>query len=119
MALFSLVSSGPLTTNLLRVTLACGSFKLLLDKNDEVLWIGPEKTGSPVEISAYTELWGFGSGAFAQNNDTCLDFGTLKRSHSNIVFFKPFWQTQNHKIPLHNITYIGQSIGQNRKLPTS
>lgn len=51
-----------------RVTLTSGNFKLILNKKDEVLWIGPEKVGQPVEIPALTELFGFGSGDFAQNN---------------------------------------------------
>lgn len=55
------------------MTLAAGSFKLILDKTEEILWISPDKPDQPVEIPALTELWGFGSGDFALSNDSLVD----------------------------------------------
>jgi len=46
------------------VTLASGNFKLILNKKEDVLWIGPEKPEEAVEIPGTTELWSFGSGEF-------------------------------------------------------
>ena len=53
-----------------RVTLSCGTFKLVLDKKEEILWVGPEKTGVQVETPGLTELFGFGSGDFAMSAET-------------------------------------------------
>lgn len=58
--------------SLLRVTLTSGNFKLVLDKKEDVLWIGSDKPSTSIEIAAHTELWGFGSGDFAQNNESWL-----------------------------------------------
>ena len=52
------------------MTLTLGNCKLILDKKEEVLWIGPEKPGQAIEVPPKIELWGFGSGDFAMSNDT-------------------------------------------------
>lgn len=69
-----------------RVTLTSGNFKLILDKKDDVLWIGPEKGGQPLEIPALTELFGFGSGDFAQNNATWFKFQSFQQPPQTMLF---------------------------------
>ena len=53
-----------------RVTLAAGNFKLVLDKKEDTLWLAPEKAGQQVEVPAYAELFGFGSGEYALSADS-------------------------------------------------
>ena len=55
--------------------MAAGNFKLVLDKKEETLWLAPEKAGQQIEVPAYAELFGFGSGEYALSSDSKLNNG--------------------------------------------
>ena len=59
----------------MRITLACGTFKLLYNKSEESLWVGPDqKSTDDVEIAGPIELFGFGSGDFCSGSVPELQF---------------------------------------------
>ncbi len=65
---------------LLRICLSCGTFRLVYDKELGDLWICPDgrKKDSSVEAKGPTELFGFGSGQFAEGpeaKDIMSDIG--------------------------------------------
>ena len=78
----------PVDLSNLRVTLACGIFKMCFDKKEDTLWIGPEKPGVPAEAPSLSELFGFGSGDFALGTESrfwhCI---VLAHNHHNYNVF--------------------------------
>ncbi|CAK9088334.1 Uncharacterized protein SCF082_LOCUS41712 [Durusdinium trenchii] len=64
-----------------KATLSCGSFRLVLDKDGDSVWIAPEKKGeSDVTVAGPVELCGFGSGDFATGPESQMN---LER----VIFF--------------------------------
>jgi len=68
MDIFVHIASCTLMVLVMRHVLPCGGFKLIFDMDQEVLWIsaGDGKRKETFEVKGPLELFGFGSGDFAE-----------------------------------------------------